>query len=122
MRSTDDYLAALPADQRNALEVLRQRILAAVPGIEEHFGYGVPAFKYRGHPLVYMGASKRHCGLYGSVPQGFTDLLKGYAVTKGAIRFTPEKPLAASLVKALVKAKCAEIDVRWPARSSRPRR
>jgi uncharacterized protein YdhG (YjbR/CyaY superfamily) len=111
---TDNYLAALPKDQRAALEKLRKQILAAVPGIVEHFGYGMPAFTYNGHPMLYIGAAKAHCALYGSVPAGFTEKLKGYRTSKGAIQFTPEGPLPATLVKAIVKAKCAEIEVRWP--------
>lgn len=112
--NTDKYLATLPPDQRKALERLRKQILAAVPGTEQGFGYGVPAFKYNGHPLVYMGASKNHCGLYGSVPPGFKEALKGYKLGKGSIQFTPEKPIPADVLKALLRAKAAEIEVRWP--------
>lgn len=112
--NTRDYLKALPEDQRAALEQLRKQILAACPGAEEHFGYGLPGFKYNGHPLVYLGAAKNHVALYGSVPVGFKDRLTGFTVSKGTIRFTPEKPLPAALVKDIVKAKAAEIDVRWP--------
>ena len=113
MSDTETYLAALPPGQRNALQALRKQILSAVPRIEEHFGYGMPAFTYYGHPVLYIGAAKAHCALYGSVPTGFAEQLKDYKTSKGAIRFTPEKPLPAALVKALVKAKCAEIEVRW---------
>lgn len=112
--NTDEYLMQLPVDQRKALETLRQRILAAVPGAEEHFGYGLPGFKHNGHPMLYLGAAKNHCALYGSVPVGFKDRLKDFTVSKGTIQFTPEKPLPAALVKDIVKMKCAEIDVRWP--------
>lgn len=112
--STEAYLAQLPADQRKALERLRKQILAAAPCAEEYFGYGLPAFKYNGHPLVYIGAAKNHCALYGSVPVGFKDVLKDFKTSKGAIQFTPENLLPAALVKSIVKAKCAEIEVRWP--------
>lgn len=102
---TDHYLSALPDGQRKALEQLRARILKAVPGIEEHFAYGMPAFRYRGRALLYIGAAKDHCALYGSVPPGFTEQLKDFKTSKGAIRFTPEAPLPAALVQAIVKAK-----------------
>ncbi len=112
--TTGDYLAALSADQRKALQTLRKQIIAAVPGCQEHFGYGLPAFKYNGHPLVYMGAAKNHCALYGAVPAGFKERLKDFTVSKGTIQFTPGKPLPAALVKDIVQAKRAEIEVRWP--------
>lgn len=112
--NTADYLAVLSAEQRKALERLRKQVLAAAPSAEEHFGYGLPGFKYNGHPMLYIGAAKNHCALYGSVPVGFKERLKDFTVSKGAIQFTPEKPLPAALVKDIVKAKCAEIEVRWP--------
>ena len=109
-----DYLAALPKDQRAGLMKLRKQILAAAPGIEEHFGYGMPGFRYNGHPMLYIGAAKAHCALYGSVPTGFEEQLKEFKSSKGAIQFTPDKPLPAALVMAIVKLKVAEIEVRWP--------
>lgn len=112
--NTGEYLAHLPAAQQKALQALRKQILAAAPGAEEHFGYGLPGFKYKGHPMLYLGAAKNHVALYGSVPVGFKDRLKDFTVSKGTIQFTPEKPLPAALVKDIVKMKCAEIDLRWP--------
>lgn len=112
--NTDEYFDQLPADQRAALEKLRDQILAAAPGAVEHFGYGLPGFKLDGHPLVYMGAAKHHCALYGAVPRGFGEQLKAFKVSKGTIQFTPEKPIPAALVKAIVKAKVAENQLRWP--------
>lgn len=117
--NTAEYLAQLPPDQRKALEMLRKQILAAAPGAEEHFGYGLPGFKHNGHPLVYMGAAKKHVALYGSVPVGFKERLKEFTVSKGTIQFTPDKPLPAALVKDIVKAKAAEIEVRWPVKKSK---
>ena len=119
--NTDDYLKALPAEQRMALEKLRKQILAAAPGAEEHFGYGLPGFTYNSHPLVYMGAAKNHVALYGSVPVGFKERLKDFTVSKGTIQFTPLKPLPAALVKDIVKAKVAEIEVRWPVKEKKGR-
>ena len=115
--STATYLESLSAPQRNALEKLRKLILAAAKGIEEDFGYGMPAFKYNGHPVVYIGAAKNHCALYGSVPLGFKELLVGFEHSKGTVRFAPGKPLPAALVKAIVKAKVEEIEVRWPVKA-----
>ena len=81
--NSEEYLEQLPADQRRALERLRNQILAAAPGIEEHFGYGLPAFKYNGHPMLYIGAAKQHCALYGSVPAGFKDAFAVFSFLHG---------------------------------------
>ena len=60
----DATLERLPADQRAALEALRETIAAAAPGAVEGISYGMPAFRYRGHPLVGYQAAKAHCALY----------------------------------------------------------
>lgn len=114
--NTDEYLDQLVPEQASLLQRIRAQIKAAAPTAQEHFGYGLPGFQYNGHPLVYFGAAKAHCALYGAVPEGFADRLKEFEVSKGTIRFTPQKPLPAALVKALVKARVAENDARWPAK------
>jgi uncharacterized protein YdhG (YjbR/CyaY superfamily) len=61
--------------------------------------------------LVAMGATQNHCAFYlmsSTVLRGFTDQLKGLDVSKGTIRFHPDKPLPAALVRRLVKARLAE--------------
>ena len=112
--TTKEYLALLPEGQRAALERLREQILNAARDAEEHFGYGLPGFKYNDHPMLYLGAAKKHLALYGAVPAGFKDRLKDFTVSKGTIQFTPEKPLPAALVKDIVRSKVAEIGMRWP--------
>ena len=47
----DTTLAALPADQRAALQALRTAIAAAAPKAEEAISYGMPAFRYHGRSL-----------------------------------------------------------------------
>lgn len=110
---TDAYLADLPQDQRAALEKLRKQILAAAPGASEHFGYGLPGLKLLAHPFIYFGAAKNHCALYGSIPPGFSEALEDFTTSKGAIQFTPQKPIPAALVRAIVKAKVEAHTTRW---------
>jgi uncharacterized protein YdhG (YjbR/CyaY superfamily) len=109
----DAFLAPLPEQTRRALEDLRGVIRAAAPEAVEGLGYGVPAFKYRGRPLVSFGAGKNHCAFYVQSPavmDAHADELRSYDTAKGTVRFTPEKPLPADLVTKLVKARIAETD------------
>jgi uncharacterized protein YdhG (YjbR/CyaY superfamily) len=47
------------------------------------------------------------------VPPGFAEQLKGFKHSKGAIQFAADKPLPATLVKQIVRAKLAEHELRW---------
>jgi uncharacterized protein YdhG (YjbR/CyaY superfamily) len=112
----DEFLAAVPEAARAALEKLRQAIRAAAPNATESINYGVPAFKYNGHPLVSFGAAKNHCSFYVQSPavmRAHAAQLKGYDVATGTVHFPADKPLPAALVKKLVKARIAENEARW---------
>jgi uncharacterized protein YdhG (YjbR/CyaY superfamily) len=114
-RSIDEYLAALPGDQRAALEKLRKTIRAAAPGVEECISYGLAGFKLHGKALVWIGAGAQHCALYpGGIVAEYQDELEGYETSKGTIRFQPDHPLPAAFVRKLVKAKIAKNAARKP--------
>jgi len=109
----DAVLADQPADVKAALERLRAMIAAAAPEAVEGVSYGVPAFRYRGRPLVSFGAGKNHCSFYvqsPSVMERHRDVLAGYDTTKGTIHFQPNSPLPEELVTTLVRARMAETD------------
>ena len=109
----DAFLAALPANVQDALEGLRRTIGAAAPDAVEVIAYGVPAFRYRGRPLVSFGAGKGHCAFYVQSPavmEAHRTELEGYDTGKGTIRFAPDRPLPAALVTTLVRARIAETD------------
>lgn len=104
----DEYLAALSSDKRAALERLRQVIRAAAPRAEECISYRLPAFRLDGRMLVWFGATARHCAFYpGGVVEALKAELAKYDTSKGTIRFQPDKPLAAALVRKLVKTRVA---------------
>ena len=107
------FLAAQPEETRTALEALRQTIAAAAPGAVEAIGYGVPAFTYRGRPLISYGAGKSHCAFYIQSPavmDAHRDELAADDTSKGTIRFAPDAPLPEALVAKLVRARIAETD------------
>ncbi len=109
--TVDAYLARLPDDKRIALERLRRTILAAAPGAEECISYGLPAFRFRGRMLVWFGATANHCSFYpGGVVEECKADLEPYDTSKGTVRFQPDKPLPATLVRKLVKARIAVND------------
>ena len=99
-KTFDGYLAALDPRQRAALEKLRKAIRSAAPKAEECISYGVPAFRLNGKFLVALGAAANHCSFYpGSVLRALKVDLKGCDTSKGTIRFQPDRPLPAALVR-----------------------
>lgn len=107
----DAYLAALAPEQAAALTRLRAAIRAAAPGAQEGLSYGMPAFRLNGRPIAGFAASATHCAFHpmsGSIVAAHEADLYGYDTSKGTIRFPPDRPLPAALVRKLVKARIAE--------------
>lgn len=103
----DDYLAPLSAEKRAALERVREIIRAAAPGAEECISYQLPAFCLDGKAFIWFGAAANHCAIYG-VGGASAEELKDYDTSKGTIRFPPDEPLPATLIRKLVKARIAK--------------
>ena len=109
-QSVDDYLARLSDDKRAALSKLRATIRSVAPKAEECISYQIPSFKLNGM-LVGFGATSKHCAFYlmsATTVAAHAKELEGYDTSKGTIRFSPESPLPAALVRKLVKARIAE--------------
>ena len=108
-------LAAAPADQREALQSLREMIAAAAPQAEEIISYSMPAFRYHGRALVSYSAFKAHCSLF-PMTQALIlanpERVAGFATAKGTLHFTPEHPLPRDLVEWIVRERMAQIDAR----------
>ena len=109
-KDVEAYLAAWPDDVRTTLEKVRASIRAAAPDAVESIAYGMPAYKYKGKPLIYFGAAKKHCALYGPAVESFQEDLSRYDVSKGTVRFPVGKAPPATLVRKLVRSRMGEID------------
>jgi uncharacterized protein YdhG (YjbR/CyaY superfamily) len=110
-RTIDEYLARLSDDKRATLESLRKTIRAAAPRAEECISYQLPTFRLDGKMLVAFGATASHCAFFplsSSTVAAHKDELKNYDTSKGTIRFPADKPLPATLVRKLVRARIAD--------------
>lgn len=114
-KDVDAYLAALPDEARATLEKIRKVIKAAAPAAVEVISYQIPTYKYHGM-LVSFAAFPNHCGFYVGTyileMEAFKDELKSYDIGKGTIRFPVNKPLPATLVRKIVKARMAQNEVK----------
>jgi uncharacterized protein YdhG (YjbR/CyaY superfamily) len=114
-KTIDEYLAGTSDEQRAALERLRRTIQAAAPKAEECISYGLAAFRLDGRALVAFGATSRHCAFYpmsGETVAAFEKELADFDTSKGTIRFQPDRPLPAALVRKLIQARIAENESR----------
>ncbi|HEY4932076.1 MAG TPA: DUF1801 domain-containing protein [Terriglobales bacterium] len=113
-KSVDEYLARVPEPARTTLNAVRATIRSVVPAeTTEEISYGVPTFKYKG-PVIWFAAFSKHCSVFptASVIEKFKDELKDYKTSKGTIQFPVDKPLPSALVKKMVKARIAEIELK----------
>jgi uncharacterized protein YdhG (YjbR/CyaY superfamily) len=107
----DAYLQKVRPDHRAALQRLRKSIQAAVPEAEECITYRLPAFRLDGRILVAFGARTSHCALYpmsSLTVAAHPSELAGFDTSEGTIRFQPDHPLPAALVRKLLKHRMAE--------------
>ena len=109
-KTVDEYLERIPEPASSTLNKVRAVIRSvAPPDATESISYGIPTFKYKGMLASYAAFSD-HCSLFpGAGPTiEFKNELKTFQTSKGTIRFASDKPLPATLLKKLVKARIAE--------------
>ncbi len=112
--TVDEYMASVPEPGRTTLQTIRAAIRSAAPEATEVITYGIPTFK-DDRALVAFGAFATHCSLFPmsyAVIDSVKSKLKAAQVSKGTIRFPLDKPLPATLVRTIVKARIAENNAR----------
>jgi uncharacterized protein YdhG (YjbR/CyaY superfamily) len=113
MATFDRYLAGVPESQRAELERLRQVVHRTVPAAEEGVSYGMPAFRYKRRPLLGFRAGKRHLSVFPFSPaavDAVRDALAGFELSKGTVRFTPDKPIPDAALEELLRHRVREIE------------
>jgi uncharacterized protein YdhG (YjbR/CyaY superfamily) len=109
-RSVEEYVVSVPPQAADCFRTIRAAIRSVMPAEAiEVISYGIPAFK-QGRVLVWFGAFEKHCSLFptASIIEQFKDELRDYQTSKGTVQFPLDKPVPASLIKKMVKARIAE--------------
>jgi|SRR5882724_5022192 len=110
-KTIDAYLASVPEPAHTTLQKLRAAIRSALPpSATETISYKIPAFRH-GEVVIWFAAFANHCSLFPTarIIDMFKVDLKPYTLSKGTIQFPTDKPLPASLIKKMVKARLAQI-------------
>jgi uncharacterized protein YdhG (YjbR/CyaY superfamily) len=119
-KAVDEYIAGVPQPARSTLKKVRAVVRSAAPrGATETISYQIPTFRYKGG-LVAYAAFSNHCSFFPmsmAVIRAHKSDLKNVDTSKGTIRFPLDKPLSATLVKKLVKARVAQNERRHKLRS-----
>lgn len=119
-QAVDAYLAAVPEPAQSTLRQLRAALRSAVPAeATEVISYGMPAFSLsvgrKAVRLAGYAAFKKHCGYFPMSSRVMTVLaeeLREFSSSKGGFQFPLDQPLRVTLVKKLVKARLAEIELK----------
>jgi uncharacterized protein YdhG (YjbR/CyaY superfamily) len=109
----DEYFSTVSDSDRAEFERLREFVRQAVPDVEEALSYGMPAFKYKGRPLIGLRAGKNHLSVFPFSPAAVDSARKelaGFDLSKGTVRFTSEAPIPDSALEKLLRQRMYEID------------
>jgi uncharacterized protein YdhG (YjbR/CyaY superfamily) len=113
--TVDEYLAAIPDEQRAVLEPIRRVILSEIPDAAEHIGYGVPIFDYRRRGLIGLSVASEFCSLHLMSPPLARELkgtLDEGDLVGATLHFTSDRPLSEATVRRIVRLRVAEVDAR----------
>ena len=106
----DAYLAGLDEPKRSSLEILRERILVALPEAEQCISYGMPAFRVQGKVLAGFAAFKHHLAYLPHRGRVFSEIpeLDSFEKTTGSLHFEIDQPLSQEIVNRLVQVRRAQ--------------
>jgi uncharacterized protein YdhG (YjbR/CyaY superfamily) len=110
--AVQSYLAALPDEERETLEELRQLIKTSVPDIQERISYGGALIFAVRRDLVGIAAQRNHLSFFTMSPslaKAMKDKIsKTHQVSGATIHFTPDHPLPKALVEEIIRARLDE--------------
>ena len=107
----DKYIAGFPPDVAFIIERLRDTIHNAAPGATEGFKYGMPLFRFGDGYIFYVGAWKKHVGLYPIHTQApeLEAELAPLRASKDTVKLLYARPIPYELLTRLVKARLKEM-------------
>lgn len=113
-QSVNEYIESFPSDIQERLVAVRNAIKLTSPSAIESISYGMPAYKYKGKPLVYFAAFTKHIGFY-ATPNGhaaFAKELSSYKQGRGSVQFPLNKQLPIELIIRMVEFKVKEYNTK----------
>lgn len=117
MNKLEKYINACPKEMQVRLNHILKVVRKAAPNAEEGLKYGKPALFYK-RIIVVFSEFKNHIGFYPTpeVVEKFSEELKDYKTSKGAVQFPHDKPLPLKLIEKMTKYRVElykEEDAKW---------
>jgi uncharacterized protein YdhG (YjbR/CyaY superfamily) len=109
--TVDEYIAAAPAERRDALNTLRQLCRDELAGYDEAIRNGMPAYLRGGAMEVAFASQRSYISLYilrEAALAAHRDGLTGLSVGKGCIRYRRPEQIDAAVVRSLLEATVAD--------------
>ncbi len=105
--TVDGYIAMQDAEVQPRLREVRDILRAALPEARERISWSMPTY-WKGRNLIHFAASKKHLGLYpgGEATAVFAEALRGWDVSKGAIRIPWDRELPVELIRKIARWCC----------------
>jgi uncharacterized protein YdhG (YjbR/CyaY superfamily) len=100
----DAYIREQSKTIQPRLNYIRNTIRIAIPEAEERISWSMPTY-WKGRNIIHFAAAKKHIGIYPG-PEAitaFTDRLKDYKTSKGAIQFPNNRDLPLELVSEIAR-------------------
>ena len=109
--TADEYLAAVPDAERQALARVRSIVEQIEPEAIAGIGYGIIVFRAHGRGLVGISVAQKHCSLHVMSPPAAA-VLKG-TIDEGrwsgvTLQFTPDAPLSEDSIRRIVEYRVQE--------------
>ncbi len=100
----DAYIADQPESVQPLLEQVRETIRTALPDATERISWRMPTF-WNKINIIHFAAHKNHIGIYPGEQAmvHFSDRLKDYKTSKGAVQFPYNKPIPFDLIEEIAK-------------------
>ncbi len=113
MDAFDSYLDGLDAAERAAFRAVIATVGEHVPEAEPGLAYGMPAFRYRGRPLLGFSSNQFGLNIYPFDPRIVAMLaseLSDYELGKGVVRFTVDEPISAEAIILMLELRLAHLE------------
>lgn len=122
-KTVDEYFKGFSSDVLARLTRLRELAKTTCPEAVELMSYGMPAYKYKGRPLIYFAAFPKHIGVYATPTAHvkFSKMLTKYKQGKGSVQFPLDQDLPVEMIREMIEFNVQEIDGQKVATVKRPR-